>query len=166
MKRYILLILSAFILTGFGTASAQPGKPTAEQKEQFLLAKMKLIQQELDLSEEQTNKFMPIYRKYNNEMSDIFDKSLQKEQSMRKTTKQEASAVVNQRLDMKMDILKLQKRYYAKFGKVLTADQLLRFDGAERKIQFQIMKRHDHRHKGERPPRKPFAQPRQAKNAN
>lgn len=152
-KAFIFTIIAILCSAGFSNALAQPRKPTAEQKEQFLLAKLKLIQQELQLSEEQTNKFAPIYRKYNEEMSQIFESSLQKEQSMPKESVHDATAVVNQRIAMKMDLLKLQKRYYAKFAKILTANQMLRMDDAERKIQFQIMSRHDRKHKGKRPPR-------------
>ena len=152
-KTFILTIILILCSAGLSNAVAQPRKPTAEQKEQFLLAKLKLIQQELKLTEEQTNKFAPIYRKYNDEMSQIFENSLQKEQSMPKETVHDATAVVNQRIAMKMSLLKLQKAYYAKFSKILTANQMLRVEDAERKIQFQIMSRHDRKHKDKRPPR-------------
>ena len=156
MRHYLLypIIIMAMLATGIGSADAQPGKPTPEQKRQFFLAKMKLIQQELNLTESQTNEFTPIYRQYNDEMSRLFDTHMQKEHAMPKTTKKDATDVVNYRIAMKIELLKLQKRYYPKIAKVLNAEQILRFDNAERKIQFQIMKRYDRRHRhGRRPPR-------------
>ncbi|MGM9803404.1 MAG: Spy/CpxP family protein refolding chaperone [Muribaculaceae bacterium] len=148
MKNIIFIIMIALVTaTSTTPLNAQSRKRNNEQKERFFIAKMKMVQQELNLTEAQTNSFTPIYRAYNNEMSNIFDNYRAKEHNMPKATVAQAEKVVNERINMKSDILKLQKRYYSKFAKVLTAEQLLRFEDAERKIQFQIMKRHSNRDK-------------------
>lgn len=150
MNKYLLLTIITFVSLAFSNnySQAEPRKRSSEQKERFFMAKVKMIQQELKLTEEQTNEFTPIYRSYNDEMSEIFDKTRAEEQKLLKAGNKNAQKVVNLRIEMKIDILEMQKRYTAKFAKVLTPEQLLRLEDAERKIQFQIMKRHSHR--GER----------------
>ncbi|MGN0213290.1 MAG: Spy/CpxP family protein refolding chaperone [Muribaculaceae bacterium] len=149
MNKYLLFTFIALVSFAFGNASqAEPRKRSSEQKERFFMAKVKMIQQELKLTEEQTNEFTPIYRKYNDEMSGIFDKTRAEEQKLLKAGNKNAQKVVNLRIDMKIEILEMQRRYTEKFAKVLTPEQLLRLEDAERKIQFQIMKRHNRR--GER----------------
>lgn len=146
MNRYILMTIVA-VLSFAGTANiqAQSAKRSAENKEKFFIAKMKMIQQELKLTEEQTNEFTPIYRKYDGEMLEIFKKHRAAEKKLIKSGSSNATKVVNLRIEMKMDLLRLQKSYTDKFAKVLTPEQLMHLEDAERKIQFQIMKRHSRR---------------------
>ena len=151
MKRIILVTIVAVLsLVGAANMQAQPGKRSAENKEKFFMAKMKMIQQELNLTEEQTNEFTPIYRKYDEEMLEIFKNHRAAENKLKKSGSSNATKVVNLRIEMKMNLLRLQKSYTNKFAKVLTPEQLMHLDDAERKIQFQIMKRHNRRgdHKG------------------
>ena len=151
MKRVILMTIVAVLsFAGAANMQAQPGKRSAEHKEKFFMAKMKMIQQELKLTEEQTNEFTPVYRKYDEEMLEIFKNHRVAENKLKKSGASNATKVVNLRIEMKMDLLRLQKSYTNKFAKVLTPEQLMHLDDAERKIQFQIMKRHNRRgdHKG------------------
>ena len=145
-----MTIVAVLSFAGAAGAQAEKGKHSAEQKEKFFMAKMKIIQQELNLTEAQTNEFTPIYRSYDNEMQAIFEKHRVAEKKHPKTNINDAIKVVNLRIEMKMDLLRLQRRYTGKFAKVLNAEQLLKLDAAERKIQFQIMKRRSNRghHKG------------------
>ena len=146
MNRFILMTIVAVLsFAGAAGAQAEKGKHSAEQKEKFFMAKMKIIQQELNLTEAQTNEFTPIYRSYDNEMQAIFEKHRVAEKKHPKTNINDATKVVNLRIEMKMDLLRLQRRYTGKFAKVLNAEQLLKLDAAEQKIQFQIMKRRGHR---------------------
>ena len=140
-----MTIVAVLSFAGAAGAQAEKGKHSAEQKEKFFMAKMKIIQQELNLTEAQTNEFTPIYRSYDNEMQAIFEKHRLSEKKHPKTNINDATKVVNLRIEMKMDLLRLQRRYTGKFAKVLNAEQLLKLDAAERKIQFQIMKRRSHR---------------------
>ena len=140
-----MTIVAVLSFAGAAGAQAEKGKHSAEQKEKFFMAKMKIIQQELNLTEAQTNECTPIYRSYDNEMQAIFEKHRVAEKKHPKTSINDATKVVNLRIEMKMDLLRLQRRYTGKFAKVLNAEQLLKLDAAERKIQFQIMKRRGHR---------------------
>lgn len=145
-----MTIVAVLSFAGAANMQAQPGKHSAEHKEKFFMAKMKMIQQELNLTEEQTNEFTPIYRKYDEEMLEIFKNHRAAENKLKKSGSSNATKVVNLRIEMKMNLLRLQKSYTNKFAKVLTPEQLMHLDDAERKIQFQIMKRHNRRgdHKG------------------
>ena len=121
MKRVILMTIVAVLsFAGAANMQAQPGKHSAEHKEKFFMAKMKMIQQELKLTEEQTNEFTPVYRKYDEEMLEIFKNHRVAENKLKKSGASNATKVVNLRIEMKMDLLRLQKSYTNKFAKVLT----------------------------------------------
>lgn len=142
-----LLMILVILLAGSMMMSAlaqqkQHRQPTPQQKERVFLAKMKIIQEELSLNEQQTEKFSVVYRKYNEDMAKIFDNCAKKVKKDRP-----ALDMVNDHINMKIELLKLQKTYYKQFAKVLTSDQLLRLDRAEQKIQFEIMN-HQKQRKG------------------
>jgi hypothetical protein len=62
MKK-IMLILALIASVAMG-AVAQPRKLTEEDKERFLNGKAKMIQKELNISDEQMVKFLPIYKDF------------------------------------------------------------------------------------------------------
>lgn len=117
---------------------AQRREPSPESQEKFFMAKMKAIQKELNLTEEQTNEFVPIYREYDEQMKQIF----RSHRGVGKIEDEDALTVVNDRIDVKIQVLELQKKFNEKFEKVLEPKQLLRLDRAEQKVNFQIMSRH------------------------
>ena len=137
MKKLVALMILVVMSVGVSQVSAQRRGISPESKEKFFMAKMKAIQGDLKMTEEQTNEFVPIYREYEEKMSEIF-KSHSKD--FREASK-DALKWVNERVDMKIKLLELQKEYNEKFAKVLEPQQLLKLERAEQKIQFQIMNR-------------------------
>ena len=125
-------------------AEAQSRGGNQDREERLFIAKMKVIQEELKLDENQTEEFSVIYRKYNDEMLKLFKKHFKKHPSKELDATQ-ALNMVNDHIDMKIDLLKLQKTYYKQYAKVLTPKQLLQLDRAEQRIQFEIMKQGKHR---------------------
>ena len=146
MNKYILII--AMLVASVSVSAVADERPR-KGKDVFLLAKMKMIQQELDLTEEQTNEFMPVYREYNDAMKQIFESHRKRVKEKDKDSMQEALRLVDERIDLQIEMLKKQRGFYSRFSKILTPRQLIQFEDAERKIQFEIMRRHDqHRKKG------------------
>ncbi len=137
MKKLIVLIIMVMAANAV-QAVAQRREPSPEMQEKFFMAKMKAIQKELNLTEEQTNEFVPIYREYEEQMKQIYVSHAKENRGAKK----DAVTMVNERIDVKIKVLELQKQYSEKFAKVLEPKQLLRLDRAEQKINFQIMNRH------------------------
>ena len=140
MKKLLLIMLMLVaVSTSSTTVVAQARGGNQDREERLFIAKMKVIQEELKLDEEQTEKFAVIYRKYDSEMRKLFKKRYKRKTSGELTTAQ-ALKMTNDHIDMKIDLLKLQKAYYKQYANVLTPEQLLRLDRAEQRIQFEIMK--------------------------
>lgn len=145
MKRLLLIMLMLeAVVASSTTAVAQSRGGNQDREERLFIAKMKVIQEELNLDEKQTEEFSVIYRQYNDDMVKLFKKRFKKHPSKELDATQ-ALNMVNDHIDMKIDLLKLQKTYYKQYAKVLTPKQLLRLDRAEQRIQFEIMKQGKHR---------------------
>lgn len=139
MKKLLLIMLMLVaVSTSSTTAVAQTRSGNQDREERLFIAKMKVIQEELKLDEEQTEKFAVIYRNYNSDMKKLFKKH--KRKPLGELTMAQALKMTNDHIDMKIALLKLQKGYYKQYANVLTPEQLLRLDRAEQRIQFEIMK--------------------------
>lgn len=142
MKHLLTAIIIATLCLGT-QASAQPQGPDPLRSEQMLLARLKSIKQSLRLTEQQVNDFYPVYRDYDTEMRHQFEAHRQKMANLKDDNMKDAMAKVNARIDMKMSILKIQKKYYQKFQKVLTPKQIVRLERAERKVGDSMQRRLD-----------------------
>ena len=139
MKKLLLIMLMLVaVSTSSTTVVAQTRSGNQDREERLFIAKMKVIQEELKLDEEQTEKFAVIYRN-DSEMRKLFKKHYKRKPLGELSTAQ-ALKMTNDHIDMKIDLLKLQKAYYKQYANVLTPEQLLRLDRAEQRIQFEIMK--------------------------
>ena len=138
--RKILLILLLIVAGSTASVVAQQRRATPEQEERLFMAKMKIIQEELKLNEQQTEDFAPLYRKYNDDMKELFKKHFKSRPKGKSIDAAKALEMATDRIDVKIELLKLQKGYYKQYAKVLTPEQLLRLDRAEQRIQFEIMK--------------------------
>ncbi|MGN0231292.1 MAG: Spy/CpxP family protein refolding chaperone [Muribaculaceae bacterium] len=130
-----LFLSLCFILLGLAAVSAQP-KFTDEQREQFFNSRVKMIQDELKLSDEQTEQMSPIYKKYLEKVRSVkFPKHPGKEGFK---SSDEACNHTCQMLDCKKSIIDAQKQLVKDLRSVLNPDQLSRFLGAEGKIHEKI----------------------------
>ena len=79
MKKLLLIMLMLVaVSTSSTTAVAQARSGNQDREERLFIAKMKVIQEELKLDEEQTEKFAVIYRNYNSDMKKLFKKHKRK----------------------------------------------------------------------------------------
>ena len=129
------LFAIAFLLWAC-TAVAHPIND--EMFERLFEAKLKMMQDELDLTKHQVNEFAPIYKEYNKEIQKVREQAWEKRKNAPKDTPKDAAKLMRLRADSRIDMLKIQKKYYSQFEKVLTAKQILKFDHAETKIQKKI----------------------------
>lgn len=130
-----LIFTLSLILFALAAVSAQP-KFTEEQREQFFNSRVKMIQDELKLSNEQTEQMSPIYKKYLEKVRSIkFPKHPGKAGFK---SSDEACNHTCQMLDCKKSIFDAQKQLVKDLRSVLNPEQLSRFLAAESKINEKI----------------------------
>ena len=123
-------------------------KSTEERSEQFFQRKTEVMQRRLQLSDEQMEKFVPLYREYNEAMREAIGERTQYTET--EDAKEEA-ARIKRRLGKQKDAIDVQIAYIDKFADILTAEQLHKFLKVERNIQHKVKeRRHQREGKGER----------------
>ncbi len=134
----MLLFLSAI------TATAQEQKSN-EINEKYFNAKVSELVYRLDISDEQKSKFIPIYRKYNDEMRSVMGPRMKKKfKEGNKLTDEEKLARTKQRMERQQQAQAIRLKYIDEFSNVLSAQQVNKFYEVENKIQKKLMDRRKH----------------------
>ena len=139
MKKIMMFAIIAIMAVNV-VAQEQKNDNAASQERMTLLfnAKVKMLKEKLLLTDEQTEKFIPIYKEYMTEMGKYFGK--RRRHDMEVKTADEATKKVVDELDGKMKVLEVQKSFIPRCAKVLTPQQLLKLLPAESDIQHQVRK--------------------------
>ena len=140
MKKGLVLALS--LLLALPLAAQRPGDGDVQAR--FFEAKASEMCTRLKLTPEQKEKFLPLYKAYDEEMRTIWTKYRVKEDC---TNNMERTKM---RLTRQSKSQELRLMYVDKFGKVLTAEQVEKFYKVEKDIQQRAMHRKEH-HKGGKP---------------
>lgn len=157
MKRFIL-IFTAFALTASALCAQRKIDPA--KAEEVFNAKVKYMQEQLLLTPEQTEKFIPIYKEFLNEVREIKRPTKpQKEDEIKSVD--EAAQVVIDRINYHRAVLDAQEKCIGKLKSVLTAPQLMKFLKCEKAMQSKISRFKDgkrtKRQRGEGGPKKECA---------
>jgi hypothetical protein len=145
MKR-IALIFSV-VLCCFAALSAEPNL-SQDQIDRIFNAKVKMMQDQLDLSPAQTERFIPVYRSYCNEVRNLFHSHPRPDKRAATVSSDAACRFVLGNLKTKETVLRIQQKYIPKLSKILSPQQLLMFLKVESDIQHQIMGEHSRRNGG------------------
>ncbi|MDD2961876.1 MAG: hypothetical protein PHR45_07340 [Muribaculaceae bacterium] len=143
MKKVILIF--ALIIATVTSAMAQKTIDPAKGQEIFN-AKVKFMQENLLLSAEQTEQFIPIYRKYIDGIRALKHPSRKAECK----TVDESYNNVMAGINFKRSILDLQETAIKELKSVLNAQQLGKFINAERQMQDKIKGFKDKKKNGEK----------------
>ncbi len=151
MKQIVLSVMLMFVAL---TATAQD-KDNKALNEKFLDAKVSELVYRLDMTDEQKEKFVPIYRRYHQEMHSVMGPRMKKKGEWKKgekknneakperkqLTDEEKLARTKQRMEMQKKAQDIRLKYMDEFGKVLTAKQMNKFYEAENKMQNKLKNR-------------------------
>ncbi len=148
---YAIFLIIVCALAASPCVEARRGLDQA-QSEKLFSAKMKMMQEKLKLTDEQTEKLIPMYRNYLGELDDIF-KSRRFHRRFKPSTTQEACDAVTERLDIDSRVIDLQKKYIIEFSKILNADQLMNIYRVEAQIQREIRQEFRRRSHSGNPPK-------------
>lgn len=124
------------------TATAQEKKGNAIN-EKFFDAKVSELVYRLNMSDEQKTKFVPIYRRYTEEMRALMTPRT-KEKPAKPATDEERLARTKQRMERQQQAQSIRLKYLDEFATVLNAQQVTRFFEVEGKMQKKLMDRRMH----------------------
>lgn len=140
MKKFLLLLMLLAPLSG---VHAQPGQGAGPRRAEMQAAKIGFFTRFLALTEEEAQKFWPVYNKYEEEREahrkKMMGLRLNKE-TTDELTEKEAEALVEQYLQLRQEEVELEKRYYASVKKVLPAPKVAKLFQAERQFQREILR--------------------------
>lgn len=137
MKKFAFLLLA--IASSFAAMSQNS---TSSNPAEMQIAKEKEMAMRLNLTDEQEAKFIPIYKEFAREC-DAVNSQKDKIKQMPKSTSEEAAQRINAKLDIKKQVIDVQKKYIVKLSSVLNAKQLNEFLKTEKYIQNRLKQRSD-----------------------
>lgn len=138
------MIIAIAAISAISMMAADQGKTKKqnlspeERKAQMINARVKTMKEKLLLTSEQTEKFIPLYQEYLEEMGKQFSKRPEKKAEVK--TIDEAQAQVLEGLNGKAKVIEIQKKYVPRFAKVLTPQQLVKFLPVEGDMQRMVHK--------------------------
>lgn len=142
MKRLLISLLIGFsALTAFGQEKSEA------VNQRYFEAKIRELVYHLNLTDQQKEAFIPIYRRYNDEMRAVVGE--RKKPESRPGTSEEAAAVTKARIDRQQQAQSIRMKYVDAFATVLKPDQLSRLYEVEGQIQRKLMNRKDGNRRGE-----------------
>ncbi len=136
MKQIILSLLLLLSLS----AEAQHKKCEAIN-EKFFNAKVTELVQRLEMSDEQKEQFIPVYRRYCDEVRAVWG---QHKKPQKPLTDEEKLERTKLRMERQQQIQAVRVKYIDEFGKVLSPKQVNQFYEVEDNIQKKLMKRRQH----------------------
>jgi len=150
MKQMFLATL--LFLSTFSVAAQNEKNDSIHEK--FFNAKVRELVYRLDISDEQKAKFVPIYRRYNDEMRTAMGASMKKsgdrkgsraqQPKPKQRTSADVAAAQKKMIERQQKAQAVQMKYLDEFAQVLDARQLSRFFEVEKKIQKKLFERKNH----------------------
>jgi len=104
--------------------------------------KVTIITQVMNFTDQQSEKFWPIYNEFSNELSKLSDKRIANIKDFAANfdslTDKKADQLIKNAFDFQSDRLSLNKKYYNKFAKALTSTVAAKYMQLEYEIQLII----------------------------
>jgi hypothetical protein len=147
MKKILVLLVT--IVTLFAQDVFAQNKPqvTEEQKaaakakrEQLMLTRLELLKTELQLSDEQMQKFEPVYRRYRGDIQRVTGANKEARMKKDQITNENALVVVSARLANDIFTSSLKQRYLLLFADVIEPLQVMKLYRVDEKISREAHK--------------------------
>ncbi|GAB3237075.1 hypothetical protein GCM10027346_28180 [Hymenobacter seoulensis] len=141
MKYLFRSLLALLLFTSLpGVSVAQTGRQ--ERLSQLENAKIAYITDKISLTQEQAQKFWPVYNDFTDKRRDLNRRQRQlRITSPEALTDQQIKENLTQALDLRQQEVKLEKDYFDKFQKVLSIRQVGQLYAAERDFTREVIKR-------------------------
>jgi Spy/CpxP family protein refolding chaperone len=142
MKYFLRSFLALLLATVSLTAQAQAPASQQDRLNQLENAKIAYLTDKVSLTQEQAQKFWPVYNDFTTKR-----RELNRQQRQLRTTSpdgltdQQIRANLNQALDLREQEVKLERDYFNKFQKILSIRQVGTLYSAERDFTREVIKR-------------------------
>ncbi|MFW2404543.1 MAG: hypothetical protein ACN4GT_07235 [Gammaproteobacteria bacterium] len=107
-------------------------------KSQISTQRQALVAENLNLTEEQSDAFWPLYREFQSKRGPLIDRRIKLLQDFRDNfdglTDEQSADIIDRWLSLEDDIVKLRKQYVKKFRKILPEKSTLRYFQVENKL--------------------------------
>lgn len=146
MKKYFVILM--LVIGGMMSAVAQGDGSTDRQNwfKQMQNHKAESIAHELDLTDQQRESFLPLYKEMDDKLAEASRSVREVERKVRKkgtaATDAEYQKGAEAMFQLKAQESKIETLYYQKFAKILTKRQLFLLKGAERDFMRKVMDQH------------------------
>lgn len=137
----MLVMLLVAMVPAYGQKHDKKSKE--EMRKEIRDFKIKYLAQEMDLNEEQKEKFVPLYDKMSEERRELYKNARTLERKVRKTknaSESEYEAAAKAMTEAKDRDVELVKRYDAQFAKFLSAKQIFKMKEAEQEFDRRMRK--------------------------
>ena len=135
MKRLLItLLITLLAFTAFGQDKA------GGISERYLEAKIREIVFRLHLTDQQKDSFVPIYRRYSEEMRTVVGEPRERRREKQATT-EDAVAATKARIERQQAAQAVRLKYVDEFATVLEPDQMNRLYETENQIQQKLLRR-------------------------
>ena len=138
-----LLSLAALFLSLAAAAQAQDGQPSGGQRlGQLENAKIAFITNRVSLTQDQAQKFWPLYNKFSDRRRELNRNGrLLRRNITEGMTDQQLRESFTQSFNTRQQELNLEKDYFEKFQKVISLRQVVQLFQAERDFTKEVIKR-------------------------
>jgi len=137
MKKFLLLI--TIILMGIQVSAQQENDYLEVSREVLKTEKKAIIAELMQLSQEESAVFWPLYNEFQNKMYEVNTRKVNLimdfAENFENMSSEKATDLINTFQSIEMELLKLDKTYAKKFLKILPAPKALRYLQAENKIE-------------------------------
>lgn len=139
MKKLSILLMFILLMTGI-PAKSQNGARFPLLRERILQAKLREIKLKLNVDPGTFEKFRPIYRKYNQEISeiDIFKLGRMMKINSDSISAEQAEQMILNQMESAKKIISIREKYYKEFKTVLTPQQILKLYQTEAEIRNKV----------------------------
>lgn len=151
MTRIIRIVLAVAWLASAAGVAAQPADTSILEDQLFAEARAllqegrrEIIADELRMSDQEAAAFWPVYDAYHSSVMAVRDRQAGiigdylKRYRAGEVSEDYAEELLDQGLDIKQDLLKVQRRYLKRFQKALPIRKVVRFYQLESKMDAQI----------------------------
>lgn len=135
MKKKLMAIAAMTVLSFTSFAAANL---SVEQRETFIESLVQFMQEALDMSPLQRDKFKPLYRDYL--MNIHSNHHLLETENKKEMTKEQVMHVIRSRLDFNRNLIDAQEKVVEKLSEFMTPEQLVDFMKTETRIIEKIRK--------------------------
>lgn len=144
-KTILTAVVAATLFFGLyaPVAGAQQERDAIELiRSQIGTQRQALVAENLDLTQEESDKFWPVYRDFQYDRAPLIDRRLENIKTFRDNyesmSDEQAKEIIDSVVKYEEDMLKLQKKYIREFRKVLPERKVMRYMQIERKLDAVI----------------------------